>query len=479
MATPTSAPVPPPASSLSPAEQAIADSRAAYQSFLDTANAEVFEPQANSRSGLVSVAQALSSAAPTAAAINPLGQQLSQAAQQAAGIAQPLPTAPATTSTAGPPRDSTGKFVPRSLAPPPAPNAPAQGTVAQPSAVVAAPSPADSSASLSPQTATADPFADVPAATAFDTGTRLPQTKDWKRLHAKADTFASEYKKLQAEVAALRAQPAQPQPAAVPNPEIEQRLTTLAAERDDLAQRLQRVAFEQSPQFQSMFSQKEQAAMVLARQAVPPEDAKAVEEILKGPASAYRDQQIAAIHSKLADANPIQANKLLTAVASLDSLAAEKQVVLSNSKDYIARMQADQAAQMQRQQAERQRTVTAAFDSELNHWRASGLNDMLDNDGVALAREVYTGNTTLEGMSRAVLWGVVGPKVAARAMELETQLANANSELQRLRGVQPGAAHDAGSAQNGQQDIMPAQPYAGQYTDLILKTAAAANLPWR
>lgn len=289
--------------------------------------------------------------------------------------------------------------------------------------------------------------------------------KNWDRLHAKSDHFeqlatarAQEVEAMRAELEAARAAAQN----AAPSADITTRLTTLQQERDALQARLEAVAVEKSPRFEAQFKPRQQAALAQAKQAVGPEAAAKIEQLLSLGESSYRDN---AIEELLSTLPPLRATKLTQAVADLDRLTAERASMASQSGELYKQWLSEENSARERANAERIAKASSTFDAELKEWEPVGLTA----DDVAAARSVYSGQgATLQDASRAALWAVAGPKVAAQLQEALNRQAELESELSKLRGAQPGVgAAAAGALPSGADD--DDDPTTTSYADRIAK----------
>lgn len=300
------------------------------------------------------------------------------------------------------------------------------------------------------------PTADTPAPAASDEGNRasassLPQpavtdvpgpddyrpgkggAENWKKLHSVVAHWEQVAREQEKQLAALKAAPPVTKPVA--DPEITKRLDTLQAERDNLLARLEAVAVEKSPRFEAAFKPRVEAALAQAKAAVGPDRAKMVEEILSLPESSWRDQQLETI---LSDLGPgIRGAKLAQAVADLDRITTERQQLASRGSDLYKQWQSEEQAAFTRQQQEREATAAQVFTSELTNWQQQGY--LKDEQDIALAKSVFSGQADFTDAARASIWAVVGPKLAAQSMAASKRVTELEAELAKFRSVQPTA----------------------------------------
>ena len=470
MATPATTTPPTPA-------QTIAESKSAYEAFLATANAEVFQPRAaaHNTQALNSLGDALSKAGADRVA-TPVAPTQSTATPLSAPVEAPKPSAPSTS------RSPDGRFASRadqsapSTSPTPSPQAAATPAIPSTSAVPgppvasqAAPSAAATSqvSPPSPATPAADPFQDLPAADVFDKNPQFKLlTQNWKRLHEKADTFRSQAETLAREVETLRQQQstAKPTTDSTPSPD----LLTLQHERDDLQARLEAIAVERSPRFESMFKPRQEAAIAQAKAAVGPAQADRVASLLSLPESSYRDEQLESILNEIGPST-MRAQKLSSAVADIDRLAAERQTYANQSSQLFKSWQAEEIANSQRQQAERIKTITDTFNSTVDEWKRSGAD--LDAPSIELARDVFMGKRDVREVATAAMWVAYGPRAAATALKLQQENAALQAEVSRLRGVQPGTASDAATTIQTEPDVSQKQGLEGLIETIVRNTS--------
>ena len=319
----------------------------------------------------------------------------------------------------------------------------------------------------SPATPAADPFQDLPAADVFDKNPQFKLlTQNWKRLHEKADTFRSQAETLAREVETLRQQQstAKPTTDSTPSPD----LLTLQHERDDLQARLEAIAVERSPRFESMFKPRQEAAIAQAKAAVGPAQADRVASLLSLPESSYRDEQLESILNEIGPST-MRAQKLSSAVADIDRLAAERQTYANQSSQLFKSWQAEEIANSQRQQAERIKTITDTFNSTVDEWKRSGAD--LDAPSIELARDVFMGKRDVREVATAAMWVAYGPRAAATALKLQQENAALQAEVSRLRGVQPGTASDAATTIQTEPDVSQKQGLEGLIETIVRNTS--------
>ena len=314
--------------------------------------------------------------------------------------------------------------------------------------------------------ATKDQFADIPRE--YKAGNI--RAANWDKLHSKADHYEALSTQRAQEITDLKAALESAKQATgngTPNEEVQQRLTSLQQERDSLLTQLKAVAGERV--FDAESKPRRDAEILAAKDAVGPQLAKEVEELLTMPRSPFRDQKIA----EIAESLPIlQRDELLASARALNRLDAERSRAAAQGGEIWQRKQNEWVEQQERQNAERIAKASSTFDAELKEWEPVGLSkEDLDN-----ARSVYSGKgSTLQDAARAALWAVAGPKAAAMAQELQAKVGELEIELTKLRGAQPGVGAAASGAlpSDGADDDDPAMT---SYSDRIAKQALRSGV---
>lgn len=287
--------------------------------------------------------------------------------------------------------------------------------------------------------------------------------KDWK---AKAADYEKKYKD------ALT----KPQASAA-NEEIAQRLKQAEQERDSFLQKLEAVAVERSPRFEAMFKPRLDAAVSLAKNAVGPDHATRVEQLLQMPDSEWRTKALDDLAQNL---STLQVSRLGNAVAEMERIHAERQSFVQRGSETFKQWITEEQRSNEARRTEATQQAQSQFDAELNQWRGVEIfkhkdGDAAHNEGVnnriALAKEIYSGNLPMNELARASVWAASGPHLAAQVKTLAQENAALKSELQSLRSAQPNIAHDTSQ---GSSEAAPDPNMS--YADAIAQSVAQTGL---
>lgn len=177
---------------------------------------------------------------------------------------------------------------------------------------------------------------------AYDFAAQKKSLEEWQ---SKATTFEKDLAAARAEMERLKAKPAS-------DPEKEA-LKKQLTEYDDI---IRRVKVESHPKFVAFFGEKTAAALNLAKLAVGPSQAAAVEAVLKNPDAAARN---ARIEEMMGDLGPLAQSRLSSAIVELDKVQQEREYELARSReafDQMTKQEADsqQAATTDQQQRRNQ-----------------------------------------------------------------------------------------------------------------------------
>lgn len=182
------------------------------------------------------------------------------------------------------------------------------------------------------QDATVEAKADAAAAPAeeYKQGTK---SEDWKKLHARVKEHETKYQNLLKEFEAIKGEYEK----AKNEPKIDPKeLESIKTEKDQLLQRLETVALEQSPRFKSHYEKLFTEASSLAKEAVPEEQKAEIEDLLNMAPSKRRkaalDEVVLSLESESDKLN------LITAFQRMDAARKERAEALADSKSKLTQI---------------------------------------------------------------------------------------------------------------------------------------------
>lgn len=297
------------------------------------------------------------------------------------------------------------------------------------------------------------------------------RSEHWDKLHNSREKFRSQRNELRGQLEALQAK----LQSAVPNDQLQQQLTALKQERDAYLQKLEQVAFERSPRFESMFKPRIDAAVSLAKSALGPEHASKIEQLLSMPDTEFRNVQLNQLAEGL---SPLALGKLANAIGEVDRANSEKQALAAKGHETWRQWQQEEQQRQQAGFAASAEQMNAAFTSEFEAWKGFEMFKEKPGDAahnaavqqrVATARGILSGALDPQDLSRAAIWASLGPDLVG-ALTAERQRAAAlEQELASLRVAQPGVAGDSGGAPSADDTIDASAGYAGGIAALVAR----------
>lgn len=321
---------------------------------------------------------------------------------------------------------------------PQAPPAPAAAPEA-PKAPVAAPAaPASKDKPLVPDFKTIAP---PPAPTPPEPAQPNPDAKETPEPAPGSKEFnfqqlEQKYKETQAKLVELEKRAATP----VVPPDYE----ALKTEREELSRKLSTYELTNDPMFREAFNQKQKVQVDFAKNAVGPEKAGEIEEILSMKPGGKREKLI----SELAeDLEQVQMTALVTAYQRFQELEIEKNQEISNAPETMEKIKARRTeAAAQQAQAERNQRLLFA-DQELNiaanTWEEfrPKIGDDAHNKAVAenqaMVRSWCEQGTKPDAFSKIATWAVFGIRAADSLSKLKSEKAQLEAQIAALSSSQP------------------------------------------
>lgn len=314
--------------------------------------------------------------------------------------------------------------------------------------------PAVSKAATTPAASDKNGMADRPVdtppdqkpATADDVPREFPgsdkkRKAQWDKLHSFRD--AAEQRAIASET---KLKEMEGKLATVPkaNPEADAQLLALQQERDKYAQLLEAVAAERSPRFQQQLQPRIASALELAKQAVGPESAERITQLLSMPDTDYRNTQLDSIISEL---TPMKAGKLNTAISQMDLLAAERQQMAANGQQLYKQWTQEAQERQRAQKAQVEAETAKTFQQEAEAWKGVSIFTPKENDtahnaevtkNIELAKSVFMGGMDNQSLAKASFFAAYGQRAASTIKTISEENQALRSELAALQATKPG-----------------------------------------
>lgn len=190
---------------------------------------------------------------------------------------------------------------------------------------------------------------------------------DWKALKERREAAEKTAKEFQQKLELTTKEYEEFRKQAVPTKEIEKMKAEIEAmqkERDRLADELKVVAVERSDRFTQYFKSKFDTAITRAKEAVGEGNAEKIEQLMQLPPSKWRKERINEIRETLELGT--DQGQLDQAIAAYETVRAERDAELKDSKTNYARLQDIQQQQAQTEKEMAQRRQEAALNAVLN-----------------------------------------------------------------------------------------------------------------
>lgn len=274
-------------------------------------------------------------------------------------------------------------------------------------------------------------------------GTDSKKQSQWKQLQTRkkeAERLVAEYQ------TKLKEAENKLQTIVKPTPETESQLLELQKQRDHLSSILEAVAAERHPKFQQQFQGRTEAALSLAQQAVGPELADKVAQLIQMPDNEFRNSQLDDIISSLGH---LRAGKLTNAIGDMDRISIEKQSLSARGQEQWKAWTSENVEKQRQQQAQQQAQTEKAFTSELEQWTQKAqlfqpkANDSEWNSAlesrVARAKQIFMGGMDERSLARAAFWAAMGQDIVGMSKATEDRCKALEQENAALKSASPGS----------------------------------------
>lgn len=263
-------------------------------------------------------------------------------------------------------------------------------------------------------------------------------SKHWDEMKTR---HAADLAQARADVEAAKAELAKAKE--INSPEVD----NLRKELTQYREILRDVAIERDPEFKQRFGTRQDAAINAAKLAAG-ESATKLETLLKSPSGPWRDEQINALIEDLPASSQRRVNASLSILEQID---VERETEIAVRRTSFDQKQSLLLTQQQRQQEERMKQLTGAFDSTLKEWSdpKNGNPFFVEKDGdnehnsgvkegVELSKAIFNGNLEPQDLARAALWAAMGPRALKVATDAIARAEKAEKMIAKIQGVQPG-----------------------------------------
>lgn len=222
-------------------------------------------------------------------------------------------------------------------------------------------------------------------------------------------------------------------------------------DRDEYQKIVKQLYIEHDPQFQTHFNQRVQAALVDAKEAVGPDLAAKVEQILSVPPSSYRDEQLEALTEGMSE---FRRSSLVQAYADLKRTERERKAELAKSAENHAKLQEVQA-QRAREAEERAAASRAALIQHANAQIDPELTDAAPELAVEIktrTKAIVEGTANAEAYIGMLVDAARGRKYSALVKDQAEKISKLEAQLASMQTAQPSLGGGAGGGHK------PAEP---------------------
>jgi hypothetical protein len=222
----------------------------------------------------------------------------------------------------------------------------------------------------------------------------------------------------------------------------------LKAQLADYEERLIATNLEKHPKFQAYFNQRTESLLASAK-AIGGEK---IASLIQLPESEYRSNLL---QEEFTNLNPLAQARLGSVLNDLDALKNQRETELNNSRDRWKALQKEQQERAKAQVEQHNSVLTAVLD----RWSdpTKGVPFMQDREGdkewnaaverrKQLARDIFTGNQTVEEIARASAWAAVAPELVAQLNGAKKREDALREEVAQLKAAKPsvdGGAEDS------------------------------------
>tara|TARA_R110002051_G_scaffold188300_2_gene257732 strand:+ start:18 stop:1103 length:1086 start_codon:yes stop_codon:yes gene_type:complete len=275
---------------------------------------------------------------------------------------------------------------------------------------------------------------------------------DFKKIKEDRDAAKKELDGLRAKLAELE------------NSDVDERMSDLTSERDDLSERLKLAAIERHPKFQQEFEAKVNSVTEQAKRIVGDHNAERVAELLGMADSEHRSNGIEELMMELSTTKQAQLGGLLTRV---DEVRFERESALNNADETYKQIISDQQAQRDTAVAESGKMFDSVAAEATNLEVFAQRDDDSDwnsevKQRVDMARAIFSGDNDPKELARASLWAAAGPKYR----ELLASQIELNRRLRKQLG-DSGSANPSLSASGGGSGAATSKSFAEAYVDAM------------
>lgn len=240
-----------------------------------------------------------------------------------------------------------------------------------------------------------------------------------------------------------------------PSPELE----ALKKERDELSDRLRIADVENHPKFKTYFDNKTNAQVDLAKRLVGTDRAARMEELLKMPDGAYKDQQLEEFVSDLSAVKQSQIGSVLT---NLENIRQEKEREIGHARENRDRISAEAKLTQENSAKERVATLNKAFEDGVNRVtdKTNGLFMYQKRDGddegskvwnagvderVAKAKSVMFGQNPPEFIVNTILSSVATPALLQEITSNRKEIESLQAQVKSLSAAGPKVPSGGGT----------------------------------
>lgn len=289
-------------------------------------------------------------------------------------------------------------------------------------------------------------------------GTDKKRKVQWDALHSKREAAEKRAQELEAQIRDFEGKLTAANAAPKANPEAEKQLLDLQRERDQYSQLLEAVAAERHPKFQQQFQGRVASAIELAKQAVGPENAERITQLLQMPDTDYRNTQLDSI---ITDLGPMKAGKLNTAISQMDLISAERSQMASQGQKLYQQWTQEAQEKQRAAKAQVEAHNNQTFEQEMAQWKGVAVFTPKENDAahnaevsknIELAKNIFMGQMDNAMLAKASMWAAYGQKAAAAMKTVTAENEALRTELASLKASKPGPPRGQPATESDKDD---------------------------
>lgn len=254
---------------------------------------------------------------------------------------------------------------------------------------------------------------------------------------------------------------------------VKEKYETLKSEYDQISETLTVTNLERHPKFKEQYVKPIETQIDRAKAYVPEGDRDQLAKILRMPIG---DARANALDELVGDLPASRQAYLQNIVSRIDEISYERDQQLAEAKTSYEKMVEEESYLSEAKTAERNKALEKSFNTMLKQAQEEiGIYQLRDGDEewnngvrerVALAKKILMEQNTFEDAATAALWAASGGALVEQNAALVEHNRRLVSELEALKGAEPGAGGNTGGQLPGQQSHRPQQ--GSTFTDRVM-----------